>query len=111
MENHYTRPPGLKDLGKTVRKPKSFIEDYLKAKTPIEVQLEFFEKEDTELNRELDRIYGRENLSLFYHVEKTYLKYMVKHFTENIVILTDKLESQVYKFGPFEVSIKNLKNK
>ncbi len=73
----------------------------------MEIQLERFSK--TDLENELDVIYGREtDLRLIYtDIEKTYMKYLYEKATTDITIITNLIDEQTYKFSMFEVKIKN----
>lgn len=73
----------------------------------IEVQLEHFE--ETELDKELNKTFGKQNSQciLYNDVYHTFYKYMIKHATRDIVILTDKLPTHIYKVTMYEINIKN----
>lgn len=69
------------------------------------VNLEHFEQ--TDLEKELEKQFGRETIKqrLYNDVERTYLKYMQEFGTENIIIMTDKIEPREYKFANNTVEI------
>ena len=76
-------------------------------KQEIKVDLERFE--NTPLEEELNRIYGREGEeSLLYRdIERTYKKYLFELGNENVTVVTNLLEPQVYKVGMHEIKIVN----
>lgn len=69
----------------------------------IDVPLEIFKE------KEIDKIilmtYGRKKRTILDDVEATYLKHIYINGAENIRIITNKLESRLYKFSNYEVEI------
>lgn len=62
------------------------------------------------LEQDTDRAVSRRDTPeqiLYKDIENTYLKYMYKYGTVDIIIVTNKVEEQFYKFGAEEIQIIN----
>lgn len=73
-------------------------------KEEIFVDLEEFEK--TDLERDLDRTFGRRERTVYDNIVSTYEKHMWLNGNTNITVVTDEVPEQIYKSANLEIKIK-----